>query len=81
MDFEELRQNYLYHPPNKETAELHELVRDECFGLANFFNGNLPDSREKSIALTKVQEAMWAANAAIAIHISGKESDAVQSDS
>lgn len=69
---EELDRLFAHHPPNNDaTKELHEAVRSECCSLAQWFNAWLPDSREKSLALTNIQQAMWAANAAIAIHISG----------
>lgn len=69
MDPKQLDTIFDYHPPaNEETIHAHEEVRETCRALAHHFDEVLPPSREKSLALTKVQEAMWAANAAIAIH-------------
>ena len=65
MKQEELQHNYTYHAPDAQKRELHEHIRDEAFSLACVVNG-LPESREKSIALTKLEEAVMWANACIA---------------
>lgn len=65
----ELARLFEYHPPKTDrTKAVHEQIRGLCKELALNLNALLPDSREKSLALTSVQQAMWAANAAIAIH-------------
>jgi len=68
MSPQELEPLFGFHPATETTGPLHEEARAKCLELAKWINQNVPDSREKSIALTKVQEAMWASNAAIAIH-------------
>ncbi|MBM4592647.1 hypothetical protein GS454_04665 [Rhodococcus hoagii] len=56
-----------YHPPkNIVTVKAHEMVREAAKGLALAFENLVPDSREKSLALTKIEEAMFWANAGIA---------------
>ena len=63
----DLTNNYKYHPPKTQAvAESHEDVRAQAYSLARHLNEILPESREKSIALTKIEEAMMWANAAIA---------------
>lgn len=65
--YEELKHRFDYHPAHtQERQEAHQTVRANCWSLANSFLYNLPDGREKSIALTKLEEAMFWANAAIA---------------
>jgi hypothetical protein len=65
----ELGNLFAYHRPlTPEVAQLHEKIRDQMNYTAQLLNSWLPASHEKSLALTKVQEAMWAANAAVAIH-------------
>lgn len=44
----------------------HGSVRDQCRTLAHYWSGNLPEGREKALAITKLEEAMFWANAAIA---------------
>jgi hypothetical protein len=58
---------FSFHPATEETGPKHDAVREECKHLALWIERNIPPSRERSIALTHVQEAMWACNAAIAI--------------
>lgn len=70
MDSAELRNRFVFHPATADTAPKHEDVRTEFVDLALFLNGLLPESREKSLCLTALQEGMNWANAAIAIHLS-----------
>lgn len=44
----------------------HELVRGICLSTAGDFDGLLPEGREKALAITKLEEAMFWANAALA---------------
>ena len=41
-------------------------MRESCDQLAAALDDLLPDGREKAVALTKVEEAMFWANAAVA---------------
>lgn len=69
MQPEEIDAIFDHHPPkDDETVLAHEDTRRSCKQLAEFFNEILLPCRERSMALSRVQEAMWAANAAIAIH-------------
>lgn len=64
---DDIENRFAYHPPkNEETKNEHQLVRDQLKTLAHYWNGNLPEGREKSLAITKLEEAMFWANAAIA---------------
>lgn len=70
MEASELRRRFAYHPPSREDVkQKHEKVRDICADLALFVS-ELPggDTREKSLAITKIEEAMMWANAHIARH-------------
>jgi hypothetical protein len=44
-------------------------VRDNCRQLAAYFGALLPESREKEESITKLEESMFWANAAIARHV------------
>ena len=47
-------------------AEKHQAVRDACRAAAEVVESTCPDGREKSLALTKLEEATFWANASIA---------------
>ncbi|WP_326554688.1 Acb2/Tad1 domain-containing protein [Micromonospora sp. NBC_01813] len=66
MSPEDIDNRFDYHAPTKQRAARHQLVRDTCATLAEELNELLPEGREKALAMTKVEEAMFWANAAVA---------------
>lgn len=62
----DIENRFGYHRPNEVKIKEHELVRAQVKGMAHYWDGNLPNGREKSLAITKLEEAMFWANAAIA---------------
>jgi len=63
----DLDHRFAYHPPKDEfVRNQHEDVRAACQYVAQFFADTLPAGRERSLAITKLEEAMFWANAAIA---------------
>jgi hypothetical protein len=68
----DLLNRFGYHPPKNEVVvRQHETMRSTCFALAQLMDAALPDGREKSLAITKLEEATMWANAAIARHCNG----------
>lgn len=65
MNIEEVFQ---YHSPKEGQATRYEAIRNKAKELALLINEVCPDSREKSVSLTKIQEASMWANASIAIN-------------
>jgi len=55
-----------YHSPNPERGAQHDAMRKAVLELAIVVNNTLPECREKSLAITKLEEAMFWANAGIA---------------
>jgi hypothetical protein len=66
MDKYELENRFLYHAPTGNKAKSHERIRNYVGQMAQEFNVGLPEGREKDLAITKLEEAMMWANAAIA---------------
>lgn len=66
---EELGNRFIYHPPKDPSRQKsHERVRSYLLQMATEFNDTLPEGREKSLVITKLEEAMFWANAALARH-------------
>lgn len=64
---DELRHRFMYHrPPTEGIAEAHTAVRAHLMVVAETLAELLPDGREKALTMTKLEEAMFWANAAIA---------------
>lgn len=55
-----------YHAPKEGQPEKYLQLRNEAKSLALSIDVLCPDSREKSLAMTKLEEAIMWANAAIA---------------
>ena len=63
---EELENRFKYHRPSDSTQENLANLRAEIYDLAVTLDTVLPNSREKSLAITKVEEAlMWAIAAVV----------------
>lgn len=66
MTHKEIENNYTYHAPKADQPERYESIRHKAKMLAAYINEYCPDSREKSLAMTKLEEAVMWANASIA---------------
>lgn len=62
----DLINRFEYHPPDSTRALAHEALRTLHFQLAARVLALTPEGREQSLAITKLEEAMMWANAAIA---------------
>ena len=63
-----LKPRFTYHAPKEGQPAKYEKIRDEAYKLALLIDYNCPESREKSLAITKLEEVVMWANAAIARH-------------
>lgn len=63
---QDLDNRFTYHPPQGSQQNRYVLIRDHAKGLAEFIVSNTPDSREQSLAITNLEQAIFWANAAIA---------------
>jgi len=57
---------FTYHPPHGSQVERYGLIRGQGRTLADTLAKLCPESRELSLALTKLEEVVMWANAAIA---------------
>lgn len=62
----EIEKNFTYHAPKEGQPEKYTKLRDEAKKLAYLIEELVPDSREKELAITKLEEAVMWANAGIA---------------
>lgn len=63
---ETIERNFTYHAPREGQAELYQSIRAKARELAELLDGACPDGREKSLAMTKLEESVMWANASIA---------------
>ena len=63
---ERIANDFRYHKPGLVAIAKHEKVRDEGLLYAKTLLSQCPESRELSLALTSLEEAVMWANAAIA---------------
>ena len=66
MNEKRLNWDFSYHAPDEAYKAQHEDVRDTCLWLAKRINHLAPDSREKSLAITNLEQVMFWTQAAIA---------------
>jgi phage-related tail fiber protein len=57
---------FTYHPPSETKATKHVMIRESGKTLTEIVNEMVPDGREKSLAITKIEEAVMWANAGLA---------------
>lgn len=62
----QIENNFKYHAPKGDQTVRYESIRDKARELAENINENCPDSREKSLAITNLEQSVMWANASIA---------------
>ena len=62
----DIEKNFTYHAPKPGQPERYTMIRETARELAEVIEAECPDSREKSLAFTKLEEAVMWANASIA---------------
>ena len=65
-DKKKLDNNFTYHAPIAGQPERYVALRDRAKNLAYVIMDLCPDSRERSLAITKLEEAVFWSNASIA---------------
>lgn len=62
----QIEHNFTYHPPKPEDAEKYKELRNAAKDFAYLISDLCPDCRERSLAMTNVEQAVFWANASIA---------------
>lgn len=57
---------FKYHSPKENDIEKYSLIREKAKEMAYLIDTLCPNSREKSLAMTKLEESVMWANASIA---------------
>lgn len=63
---ETIQKNFTYHAPKANQPERYTEIRDQAKELAILIEQSCPESRERSLAMTKLEESVMWANASIA---------------
>lgn len=66
MNLDELLKRFTYHAPKDGQPEKYVALRDKARELAMLIDESQPDSREKSLSVTAIEEAVFWGNAGIA---------------
>ena len=66
MTEQHIENRFTYHPPRDGQPQMYADIRDSAKELAYLLEAVCPEGREKSLAMTKLEEAVMWANAAIA---------------
>lgn len=66
MTGEELAYRFKQHEMSEEASQKSKKLRDEIFDVADTIDLCCSDSREKSLALTKLEECLFWCNADLA---------------
>lgn len=67
IDPHDIAHRFAFHAATTdEKRDAHASLRQSCRRLADFLNEQLPDGREKAVVMTKLEEVMMWANAALA---------------
>jgi hypothetical protein len=73
IDAAEINKRFDHHPPGERKTPIHTEVRAAFKELAEVLADSLPESREKSLAITALEESGFWAQAAVARNIEEEE--------
>ncbi|PJN53650.1 hypothetical protein PAEVO_03710 [Paenibacillus sp. GM2FR] len=63
---EQIENNFSYHAPTPGQPEIYQAIREKAKELAYLIDELAPGSREKSLAMTNLEQSVFWANAAVA---------------
>ncbi|WP_340032651.1 hypothetical protein NSQ20_12375 [Paenibacillus sp. FSL K6-1122] len=62
----QIENNFSYHSPKEGQPQKYEEIREAAKELAYLLEESVPNSREKSLAMTNLEQVVFWANAGIA---------------
>lgn len=62
----QIENNFKYHAPREGQTEKYTAIREKAKELAYLIDAKCPNSREKSLAMTNLEQTVMWANASIA---------------
>ena len=66
LSLKEIRDRFSYHPPSPAGVDRHQVLTDGFIQLATLVEITCPDGNAKASAFAKLEEAKFAASAAVA---------------
>ena len=67
MDHADLKNRFTFHPvTGVEQGKIYDSIRAHALDFALWLDENVPDSREKSLAITHLEEVVFWSNASVA---------------
>ncbi|WP_268623413.1 DUF7681 family protein [Paenibacillus alvei] len=60
-----IENNFKYHAPKEGQPAYYDAIREKAKELASMIEELCPNSREKSLAMTNLEQAVFWANAAV----------------
>ncbi|GEM01613.1 hypothetical protein HMI01_15290 [Halolactibacillus miurensis] len=64
--YKQIENNFMYHAPKEGQPEKYTAIREKAKELAYLIDSQCPNSREKSLAVTNLEQSVMWANASIA---------------
>ena len=66
LEDSELKKRFTYHAPKEGQPKMYQQIREKALEFSLLLNDLCPESREKSLAITHLEDAVMWANASIA---------------
>ena len=67
-NIEDLANRFTHHPPKGNQSQTYEDIRKEALAFALYLKTLCPPSRELSLAITRLEEVVFWANAGLSRH-------------
>ncbi len=69
FETQDLERRFTYHPATGDQPDRYQAIRSSALALAKLISASCPPGRERSLAITNLEQAVMWANAGIAREI------------